>query len=218
MFTTHRLLATAYQMDSIGHMKTDLQDLDCDFYVFSGHKVFAPTGIGVLYAKQGILETMPPYQGGGDMIKKVSFEGVTFCDIPERFEAGTPHIAGAIGLAAALKYLDNIGYDNIHNHEEKLLQYATRELVRIPGVIIYGTSANKVAVISFTMKDVHPHDIATILDSKNIAIRAGQHCAMPLMKYLGVHATARISLAFYNTKQEIDSLVASLKEVYAMFH
>jgi len=192
------------------HLRVDVQALDCDFYAFSGHKVYGPTGIGVLYGKAALLDAMPPYQSGGSMIRSVSFEGTTFADIPQRFEAGTPHIAGAIGLAAALDYVEGIGLDVIAAHEQTLLSYATRRLA-LPRLRLIGTAPHKLGILSFVVDGVHPHDVATVLDREGIAVRAGHHCAQPLMHRLGIQATTRASLALYNTRQDIDALIVALE-------
>ena len=200
------------------HAAIDVQALDCDFYAFSSHKAFGPTGVGALWARENLLETMPPYQGGGEMIKMVSFERVEYNDLPHRFEAGTPNIAGAVGLGAAIDYLNGLGYERISAWESQLRDYATERLSEIPGLRIIGTAAEKVSVISFVMDGIHPHDLGTIVDHEGIAIRTGHHCAMPIMDYFGVPATARASLAFYNTLEEIDRLVDALttaREVFA---
>ncbi len=200
------------------HAAIDVQALDCDFYAFSSHKAFGPTGVGALWARENLLETMPPYQGGGEMIKMVSFERVEYNDLPHRFEAGTPNIAGAVGLGAAIDYLNGLGYERIGAWESQLRDYATERLSEIPGLRIIGTAAEKVSVISFVMDGIHPHDLGTIVDHEGIAIRTGHHCAMPIMDYFGVPATARASLAFYNTLEEIDCLVDALttaREVFA---
>ena len=202
---------------AVPHLAVDVQELDCDFYVFSGHKLFGPTGIGILYGKAGLLEQMPPYQGGGDMISSVSFEKTCYNTLPYKFEAGTPHIAGGIGLGAAIDYLNGIGMERIAAYEQELLAYATDALSGIPGMRIIGTAKEKAGVLSFILDGVHPHDIGTILDHEGIAIRAGHHCAMPLMQRLGVPATARASLAFYNTKEEIDLLVKGIYKVKEVF-
>ncbi|MBI1746153.1 MAG: cysteine desulfurase [Acidobacteria bacterium] len=199
------------------HLAIDVQELDCDFYTFSGHKVFGPTGIGVLYGKREWLEQMPPYQGGGDMIISVSFEKTEYNHLPFKFEAGTPHIAGAIGLGAALDYVNQIGLDTIARYEHDLLAYATEAVAAIPGLRLIGTAREKAGVLGFVLDGVHAHDIGTVLDHAGIAIRAGHHCAMPVMKRLGVPATARASLAFYNTKEEIDALVQGIYKVKEMF-
>ncbi len=202
---------------AIPHLPVDVQEIGCDFYVFSGHKLFGPDGIGVLYGKRKHLAGMPPYQGGGDMIEQVAFEKSTFRSPPERFEAGTPNISGAIGLGAAIDYLGELGWDWIHERERNLLECGAKALTNIPGLTINGTVEDKVGVISFTMDCAHPHDIGTILDSRGIAIRAGHHCCQPLMKRLGVPATARASFSFYNTTGEIDLLVEALHEVERLF-
>jgi cysteine desulfurase/selenocysteine lyase len=199
------------------HLKIDVQDLDVDFYVFSGHKVYGPTGIGVLYGKFDLLNAMPPYQGGGDMIRSVTFEKTLYNDLPYKFEAGTPDIAGAIGLGAALNYVEQLGLDNIAAHEHDLLVYGTEVLTSIPGVRIIGTAAQKAAVISFIIEGIHPHDIGTILDREGIAVRTGHHCAQPVMQRFHVPATARASLALYNTRQEIDRLVEGIEKVKEVF-
>ena len=202
---------------AVAHQAVDVQDLGCDFYVFSSHKLFGPDGIGVLYGRNELLKEMPPYQGGGDMINIVSFEGTTFRAPPERFEAGTPNISGAIGLKKAIEYITELGWDNIHKIESSLLEHATETLSAIPSLKITGTAKNKVPVISFTMESAHPHDIATILDTNAIAVRAGHHCAQPLMKRLGVSATTRASMSFYNTIDEINKLGDALKKVGDIF-
>jgi cysteine desulfurase/selenocysteine lyase len=202
---------------AVPHAKVDMKALDADFYVFSAHKVYGPTGIGVLYGKDALLDAMPPWQGGGDMIKAVSFERSTFNDLPWKFEAGTPNISGAIGLAAAVDYVEGLGLDAIAAHEQHLLKVATEALMRIPGIEIVGTAAHKASVISFTMAGVHPHDIGTILDSEGVAVRTGHHCAMPVMEFFRIPATARASFACYNTVEEIDRLVAALNKVREVF-
>jgi len=199
------------------HLPVDVQDLDCDFYVFSGHKLYGPTGIGVLYGKAKLLERMPPYQGGGDMIETVSFQKITYQKSPFKFEAGTPDIAGVIGLGAALAYLKKIGMDNIAAHEQELLQYATQELSAIPGLKIIGTAKQKVGVISFILDKVHPHDVGTILDTQGIAVRVGHHCAMPLMERLKLSATVRASFGLFNSKADVDALVAGVHAVKEVF-
>ncbi len=203
----------------VPHMHVDVQELDCDFYVFSGHKLFAPTGTGALYGKKHLLEAMPPWETGGGMIQRVSFEkGTTYADVPTRFEAGTPHIAGGIGLAAAIDYVNSIGRTAIAEYEEELLRYATDLLSDIEGVRLIGTAAEKVGVISFVMDEAHPHDIGTILDAEGIAVRAGHHCAQPLMQFYGVPATVRASLAFYNTRAEMDALAEGIRKVREVFN
>ena len=201
----------------VPHLTVDVRDLDCDFYAFSGHKVYGPTGIGALYGKQALLEAMPPYQGGGDMILSVSFEKTTYNALPYKFEAGTPDIAGAIGLGSALDYVSSIGLPNIAAHEQDLLHYTTSRLKEVPGLRIIGTAAEKASVISFTLEGVHPHDIGTILDQEGIAIRTGHHCAQPIMMRFNVPATGRASFALYNTREEADALVAGLNKVVEVF-
>ncbi|WP_129777286.1 cysteine desulfurase [Peristeroidobacter soli] len=196
---------------AIPHTPVDMQALGCDFYCFSSHKMLGPTGMGVLYGKQALLEKMPPWQGGGDMILSVSFEKTTFNQLPWKFEAGTPHIAGAIGLATAIDYLEKIGMERIAAYEHELLDYATERLSALPGLHIVGTAPEKAAVVSFTLDGIHPHDIGTILDTEGVAIRTGHHCAMPVMDFFKIPATARASMAFYNTREEIDRLVAALE-------
>jgi cysteine desulfurase/selenocysteine lyase len=195
---------------AIPHLKVDVRQLDCDFYCFSSHKMCGPTGIGVLYGKEAILESMRPYQGGGDMILAVSFDKTVYNQLPYKFEAGTPHIAGAVGLAAAIDYLQRIGMDRIAAYEHELLDYATPRLKEISGLKLIGTAPHKAAVAAFVIDNVHPHDIGTILDSEGIAIRTGHHCAMPVADFYKVPATARASFAFYNTREEIDRLIAAL--------
>jgi cysteine desulfurase/selenocysteine lyase len=202
---------------AVPHMAVDVQDLDCDFYAFSGHKMFGPTGIGVLYGRESMLAEMPPWQGGGDMILAVSFDGTVYNELPWKFEAGTPNIAGAVGLGAAVDYLDGIGMSNIANREASLLAHATRVLEEVPGLRIIGTAPGKAAVISFILEGIHPHDIGTIVDHEGIAIRTGHHCAMPIMEHFGVPATARASFAFYNTEEEADRLAQALLTVKEMF-
>jgi cysteine desulfurase/selenocysteine lyase len=193
------------------HLRVDMQALDCDFYVFSGHKVFGPTGIGVLYGREGLLEQMPPYQGGGDMIRSVTFEKTEYNDLPYKFEAGTPHIAGAIGLGAALEYVTQIGLDRIAAHEQELLAYATERLGEISGLRMIGTAHEKVSVLSFVLDGVHPHDVGTVLDMEGIAVRVGHHCAQPVMDRFGLPATTRASLAVYNTRAEVDALAHGIR-------
>jgi cysteine desulfurase/selenocysteine lyase len=202
---------------AVPHMSVDVRALDCDFYAFSGHKMFAPTGIGVLYGRESLLEAMPPWQGGGDMILKVSFEGTTYNSLPYKFEAGTPNIAGAVGLGAAIDYLEALGLDRIEQYEHQLLDYATGTLSEVPGLRLIGTARQKAAVLSFVLEGIHAHDLGTILDSEGIAIRTGHHCAMPVMDFYGVPATARASLAFYNTRAEIDRLATSLRKAREVF-
>lgn len=199
------------------HLKVDVQDLDCDFYAVSGHKMFAPTGSGVLYGKAEWLEKMNPFLGGGSMIRTVTFERSTYAAIPDKFEAGTPAIASAIGLGAAIDYLNSIDREAAHAHEQELLSYATEKLSAIEGVRVIGTAREKASVLAFVIDEVHPHDVGTILDQEGIAIRAGHHCAQPVMQHFGVPATARASFAFYNTKEEVDSLVAAVQKVIEIF-
>jgi cysteine desulfurase/selenocysteine lyase len=199
------------------HMQIDVQALGCDFYAFSSHKMFGPMGIGVLYGKTELLEAMPPYQGGGDMISSVTFEKTIYNKLPFKFEAGTPDVAGAIGLGAAIEYLTEIGMDKIAEHEHDLLAYATDKVSAIPGVRLIGTAKEKASVLSFVMEGIHPHDIGTILDQEGIAIRTGHHCAQPVMQCFGIPATARASFALYNTKEEVDALVQGILKVQEVF-
>jgi len=202
---------------AVAHMKVDVQALDCDFYALSGHKMFGPTGIGALYGKAALLDKMPPYQGGGDMIRSVTFAKTTYNELPYKFEAGTPNIAGTIGLGAAVDYINRIGLDHIGAYEHKLLAYATAALQRIPGLRIIGTAREKASVISFVLEGVHPHDVGTILDREGVAVRTGHHCAQPVLEWFGVPATTRASIAFYNTREDIDALVAGLGKVKEIF-
>ena len=202
---------------AVPRMPVDVQALDCDFYTFSGHKTYGPTGIGVLYGKLPLLDAMPPYQGGGEMISSVSFEKTVYNKVPHKFEAGTPDISGPIGLRAALEYLQRLGMDNIARHEHELLTYATEKLSKVPGVRLVGTAQEKAGVLSFIMEGVHPHDIGTILDQEGIAIRTGHHCAQPVMTRFGLDATARASFGLYNTKDEVDTLVRGLEKVREVF-
>jgi cysteine desulfurase / selenocysteine lyase len=202
---------------AVAHMPVDVRALDCDFYAFSGHKVFGPTGIGVLYARASLLDVMPPYQGGGDMISAVTFERTLYNVPPYKFEAGTPDIAGAIGLAAALEYVEAIGLDHVNAHEHELLAYGTAALSQVPGLRLTGTAAHKAGILAFVLEGVHPHDIGTILDREGVAIRTGHHCCQPLMDRLGVPATARASLALYNTREEVDALARALDKVREVF-
>jgi len=202
---------------AVPHMAVNVQELDCDFYAFSGHKVYGPTGIGALYGKAALLDQMPPYQGGGDMISSVTFEKTVYNKVPHKFEAGTPHMAGAVGLRAAIEYLDKLGLDAIAAYEHELLSYATDRVSALPGVRLVGTARKKTGVLSFVMDGVHPHDIGTILDQEGIAIRTGHHCAQPVMERFGVDATARASISFYNTKGEIDRLVGGIQKVREVF-
>jgi cysteine desulfurase/selenocysteine lyase len=199
------------------HLRVDVRALDCDFYTFSGHKTYGPTGIGILYGKTALLESMPPFQGGGDMIKSVTFEKTVYNDLPYKFEAGTPHIAGAIGLGVALDYLEGLGLDRIAVYEHELLAYATERLSSLPGVRLVGTAREKAGVLSFLIEGIHAHDVGSILDRDGIAVRAGHHCAMPVMARFGVAATTRASLALYNTREEIDTLARGLRKVREIF-
>jgi cysteine desulfurase/selenocysteine lyase len=202
---------------AVAHMPVDVQQLDCDFYAFSGHKIYGPTGIGVLYAKRRWLEEFPPYQGGGDMIRHVTFERTLYNDVPYKFEAGTPNIAGAIGLKAALEYVQQCGLERIAAHEHELLRYATERLQELPGVRLIGTAQRKAAIISFVIEGVHPHDVGTVLDREGIAIRVGHHCTQPVMEFFGVPATSRVSFGLYNTLEEVDRLVEALWKVIRLF-
>ncbi len=222
----HRIIEMAHRKkvpvlldgaQAVPHLAIDVQALGCDFYAFSGHKLFGPTGIGVLYGRSELLEEMPPWQGGGDMISSVTFEKTTYNKLPYKFEAGTPDIAGAIGLGAAIEYVNGLGLDAIAAHEHDLLTYATEALRKVPGLRLIGTAKEKASVLSFLLGDVHPHDIGTVLDREGIAIRTGHHCAQPLMRRLGVAATARASLAFYNRREDVDALVAGLHKVREVF-
>ena len=201
---------------AVPHQQVDVQELGCDFYAFSGHKMYGPTGIGVLYGRERILGQMPPWQGGGEMILSVSFTGTTYNHLPHRFEAGTPNIAGAIGLGAAIEYLEAIGIDRIGRHEQDLLQYATARLEDIPGLTLVGTAPEKSSLVSFTVAGIHPHDLGTVLDAEGIAVRTGHHCAMHVMEYFGVPATTRASFGLYNTRAEIDALHAALIQAIRM--
>jgi cysteine desulfurase/selenocysteine lyase len=202
---------------AVPHSHVDVRALGCDFYAFSGHKLYGPTGIGVLYGREELLQSMPPWQGGGDMILTVSFEKTTYNDLPAKFEAGTPNISGAIGLAAAMDYVESLGLDAIAAHEHHLVQLATAELEKIPGIQIIGTAPNKASIVSFTLDGVHPHDLGTILDHEGVAVRTGHHCAMPLMTFLGLPATARASFGVYNTEKDVASLVAALGKAREVF-
>jgi cysteine desulfurase/selenocysteine lyase len=202
---------------AVAHMPVDVQALGCDFYVFSSHKVFGPTGVGVLYGRAALLDAMPPYQGGGDMIRSVTFERTSYNDLPYKFEAGTPHIAGAPGLAAAIDYVTAIGLERVAAYEHELRVYGTEALAEIPGLRLTGTARQKAGILAFVLDGIHPHDIGTILDRAGVAVRAGHHCCQPLMARLGVPATARASLALYNTRDEIDALVAALHQVREVF-
>ena len=198
-------------------LAVDVRELGCDFYAFSGHKMYGSTGVGVLYGRAELLDAMPPYQGGGDMISSVTFEKTTWNVLPYKFEAGTPNIAGAIGLGAAIDYLAKIGIENVTAHETDLLDYATRSLTALPGLNVIGTAREKIGVLSFTLDGIHPHDIGTVLDREGIAIRTGHHCAQPVMEFFGVPATARASFALYNTREDIDVLVEGIRKVQGMF-
>jgi cysteine desulfurase/selenocysteine lyase len=202
---------------AVPHMRVDVQDLDCDFYAFSGHKVFGPTGIGVLYGKAALLEAMPPFHGGGDMIRSVTFKKTEYNSIPHKFEGGTPNIAGAIGLGAAIDYATGVGLDRIAAHEGDLLAYASDALSEIPGVQLIGTAHHKASVISFVIEGIHPHDVGTVLDQEGIAVRTGHHCAQPVMDRFGIPATTRASFAVYNTRNEIDKLAAGIRKVKEIF-
>ena len=199
------------------HLPVDVQALDVDFYVFSGHKLYGPSGIGVLYGKEALLDAMPPYQGGGEMIDRVTFEKTTYAELPFKFEAGTPHISGIIALGSAIDYLNGIGFDAIAGHEHGLLEYATERLTEMNSIEIVGTAPEKAAILSFNIQDVHPHDVGTILDHDGIAVRTGHHCAQPVMDRFDVAATVRASFGLYNTKSEVDALVEGIKRVQEMF-
>ena len=202
---------------AVPHSKVDVRALGCDFYTFSGHKMYGPTGIGVLYGREELLAAMPPWQGGGDMILTVSFEKTTYNELPYKFEAGTPNISGAVGLAAAMDYIEGLGIEAIEAHEHKLLQLATAELERIPGIEIIGTAAHKTSALSFTLKGVHPHDLGTILDTEGVAVRTGHHCAQPVMTFFGIPATARASFGVYNTERDVAAFIAALQKVREVF-
>ena len=202
---------------AVNHIKVDVQELDCDFLAFSGHKIYGPTGIGALYGKVELLEAMPPYQGGGDMISKVTFDETTYNELPHKFEAGTPDIAGAIGLGAAIEYVSKIGIENIKDYETSLLEYATKRVSEVPGLRIIGSAKEKTSVLSFVLENIHPHDIGTFLDFEGVAIRTGHHCTQPVMQRFKIPATSRASFAMYNTKEEIDVLVNGLKKIIEVF-
>ena len=202
---------------AVSHLRLDVRELGCDFYAFSGHKVFGPTGIGILYGREDLLDRMPPYQGGGDMIRSVTFEKTTYNELPYKFEAGTPHVAGAIGLGAALDYLSRLGIDRVTDYERGLLAYGTELLESIRGLRLIGTAREKAAVLSFVLEGIHPHDVGTVLDRLGIAVRTGHHCAQPVMARFGVPATTRASLAFYNTKAELDALADGIRQVQQWF-
>ena len=201
---------------AVPHLKPDVQALDCDFYVFSGHKMCGPTGVGILYGKETWLNKLPPYQGGGEMIKEVTFEKTTYADLPHKFEAGTPDIAGGIVLGTAVDYMNSIGFDNIQQQELDLLEYATKRLLEIEGLRIYGTSQEKTSVVSFNIEGIHPYDIGTIIDKLGIAVRTGHHCAQPIMQFFNIPGTIRASFSFYNTKEEIDVMVEAVKKAQLM--
>ena len=201
---------------AVPHLKPNVQELDCDFYVFSGHKICGPTGTGILYGKEHWLNKLPPYQGGGEMIKEVTFEKTTYAELPHKFEAGTPNIAGGIVLGTAIDYMNQVGFDNIQVQEKELLEYGTKRLLEIEGLKIYGTSKDKTSVISFNIEGIHPYDIGTIIDKLGIAVRTGHHCAQPIMNFFNIPGTIRASFAFYNTKEEIDIFVEALKRAKLM--
>ncbi|MDD4284567.1 MAG: cysteine desulfurase [Fermentimonas sp.] len=213
----HKIPVLIDAAQSVQHTKVDVQKIDCDFLVFSSHKVYGPTGVGVLYGKEEWLNALPPYQGGGEMIENVTFEKTTFNKLPFKFEAGTPDFVGTAALATALNYINSIGLDNIAHHEDELLKYATEKMLQIPGMRIIGTAKEKCSVISFLVDDIHPYDIGTLLDKMGIAVRTGHHCAEPLMHVMGVEGTIRASFAFYNTKEEIDILIKGLERIIKMF-
>tara|TARA_B100000686_G_scaffold273700_1_gene291438 strand:+ start:300 stop:1511 length:1212 start_codon:yes stop_codon:yes gene_type:complete len=202
---------------AVQHIPVDVKKIDADFYCFSGHKIYAPTGIGVLYGKKNLLEEMPPYQGGGDMIKSVTFEKTIYNDVPNKFEAGTPNISGAIGLGTAIDYILEIGIENIAKHEAELLNYASEKIRKIDGVDIIGNAKDKASVLSFTIENIHPHDIGTIMDSQGVAIRAGNHCTQPIMDFYSIPATARASFAIYNDKTDVDKLISSVRKTIEVF-
>ena len=201
---------------AVAHLKPDVQELDCDFYVFSAHKMCGPTGVGILYGKRKWLEKLPPYKGGGEMIKEVTFKKTTYAEIPHKFEAGTPNIAGGIVFATAVDYLNQIGFENIEKYEKELLDYATQKLSEIPNLVIYGDTDKKVSVISFNVEGIHPYDLGTIIDKMGIAVRTGHHCAQPIMDFYNIPGTIRASFSFYNTKEEIDLFITALKKAVAM--
>lgn len=214
---SHNIPVLIDAAQSVQHAKVDVQKIDCDFLVFSSHKIYGPTGVGVLYGKEEWLNALPPYQGGGEMIESVSFEKATFNKLPFKFEAGTPDFVGTAALATALDYVSSIGLDNIAEYESELLRYATEKMLNLPGVKIIGTAQHKSSVISFVFNKIHPYDIGTLLDKMGIAVRTGHHCAEPLMKIMGVEGTVRASFAFYNTKEEVDMLVKGLERIIKMF-
>jgi cysteine desulfurase / selenocysteine lyase len=202
---------------AVPHMPVDVRALDCDFYAFSAHKMFGPTGMGILYAREALLEKMPPYQGGGDMILEVKFDGTTYNELPYKFEAGTPNISGAVGLGAAVDYLQSIGMEHVARHENQLLAYLTEQLSSVDGIRLIGTAEHKASVQSFLLDDIHPHDLGTILDHEGVAVRTGHHCAMPVMDFYGIPGTARASLALYNNKDDVDALIQGLGEAKELF-
>jgi cysteine desulfurase/selenocysteine lyase len=208
----HNVIVVVDGAQYIPHDKVDVQDLDCDLYAFSGHKLFGPTGTGVLYAKKEVLEKMTPYQYGGGMISEVGLSNTSFASSPQVFEAGTPNIAGAAGLSAAIDYIDNLGFEFIHNHEMALLEYAQNKMKDIPGIKFYGTSSQKVSLISFLINDIHPFDLGTMLDQMGIAVRTGHHCTQPIMEYFNITGTVRASFAFYNTFEEVDKLIEGINK------
>lgn len=214
---SHNIPVMLDAAQAVNHLPIDVQELDCDFLAFSGHKLYGPTGIGILYGKVNHLEAMPPYMGGGDMISKVTFEETTYNELPHKFEAGTPDIAGAIGLGAAIEYVEKVGLKNIAHHENELLQYATEALSDLKGIRIIGTAKEKIGVLSFHFEKVHPHDIGTFLDFEGVAIRTGHHCTQPLMDRFKIPATSRASFAMYNTREEVDTLVMGLKKILEVF-
>ena len=202
---------------AVPHGPVDVQAIGCDFYTVSGHKMFGPTGIGLLYGRAALLEAMPPYQGGGDMIRNVTFEKTTYAAIPAKFEAGTPNIAGVAGLGAAIDYLNALPWDAVAAHERDLLGYAVEQLCDVPGLTLVGTARHKASVVSFTLEGVHPHDVGTIVDQEGVAVRTGHHCTQPVMDFFGIPATTRASFAFYNTRADVDALVAAVRKVRALF-
>ena len=226
MLPVERIIAEAHSRNipvlldgaqAVPHMPVDVRALDCDFFAFSGHKMFGPTGIGILYAKESHLDAMPPYQGGGDMILEVSFDGTTYNSLPYKFEAGTPNISGAVGLGAAVRYLQSIGMQTVADYEHELLQYMTSRLSEVDEIRLLGTAADKTGLQSFMLGDIHPHDVGTILDHQGVAIRTGHHCAMPVMQHFGVVGTARASLGLYNNHDDIDRLVGALQQARNLF-
>lgn len=214
---SHKIPVLIDAAQAMSHRPIDVQYFNCDFLAFSGHKLFGPTGVGVLYGKKALLDKMPPYQGGGDMIASVTFEKTTYNVLPHKFEAGTPNVADVIALGAAIDYIESIGLENISAYEEKLLEYGTKRLKEIPGLRLIGTAAEKVSILSFVLNNIHPHDIGTLVDQEGVAIRTGHHCTQPVMQHFKVPATARAALAFYNTKEEIDRLVNAIKKVKKVF-